>query len=756
MSKKKLTPEQQKAIESDMSELDGNLNESIGLDTEPEKPLYCPPDDTDCKKLKDKGYLWDNDGLYCPLKVETDEPHYLRVKRGYDGYDITIGVLQVIDSKILFDVKTGNWTGKVPITTDHKPRNQQMGKVVGAYGKIPEIADPLRTISADLNGVHDFPQITEHFKVYQDMTADDDDDDDGVNEHEIELENRRNPILTPDEQDTVVYVRKMIESYGLTGYLDPILNNIHIGDHRNIYRKLLMSLQIIRGKYSSFLLDIAESGSGKSHENNIVFETIIPEQYIENIDNITKASFVRFADDHEYYLDRKIILFNDKGDEDGISEMKDVNKILKVLITENKYSDYKSEAQGNKWTNKKFYLKVQGTGAVISTVDNKDALKDSQIVNRSLQSRPSDVDMNELLDHIGYIFFEKSEQSMLKNGAIGDLKDFGIFLMSLVNDTDIIVNPYIKIFQRYCLTANLQGDVTREYERQLHSFDAYCRITKHDCKKHGDLYVASQKQVNNYFSEINLENALNPIESDFIEMLMKGNGKTEPLILIDDDDTEPDRNSADNSDTDSNGKPDDNNKIIYVNAGTDDPYSEYIDSDGNLDLTDGDGNDLTLAVTLTHCTDAVLEDFILKHGDTDSDGNCTLDRYGAEDDITYDILNRQDLDQCNKQLLQWYKVKGGVNNRFPVFFRVNDIQNHYRQYKAYKNVKNVSDMMDKLVNKGYANKMGKLDGYNIYYLTTNCRNLKKQELTPQDILDAEDFKKVTGFYDIKDHMGNYK
>ena len=733
MTDKKLTPEQMEKINGDISDLDVNLNDAVGLDTEPEKPLYCPPDDADMNYLKVKDYRWDNDGLYCPLQVETDEPHYLRIKRGYDAYDYTIGLLQVIDGKILFDVKTGNWSDKKPVTVESKERNQGLGRIVTAYGKIPEIADPLRQIASDLNKVRDFPQITEHFKVYQELTIDDGDPDDSVNEQEIELQNRRNPQLTPEEQDTADYVKSMVIDNGLTGYLDPILNNIHIGDHRNIYRKLLMSLQIIRGDFSAFLLDIAQSGSGKSHENKIVFETIIPERYIEQIDNITPASFVRFADSHVYYLDRKIILFNDKGDADGISNMKDVNKILKVLITENKYSDYKSDAQGNKWVNKKFHLMVQGVGAVLSTVDNKDALQDSQIVNRSLQSRPSDVNIDELLDHIGYLNFKGSHQDMMKNGAVADLKDFGIYLMSLVNDTDIIVNPYIKIFQRYCKTANVLGDVTREYERQLSLFDAYCRINKHLCKKQGKYYIASQTLVNSYFTDINPENALNPIESDFIEMLMKGNGKNEPLILIDDGDTDPDDN-GDKTD------PDD---LIYISAGHS-PYTDYY-KDGELYLKDDDGKDLTLAIELTQCTNAVVEHFI----DNDTTG---LDRYGETADITYDLLNRQDLDYCNKQLLQWYKLKGGVNNRFPVFFRVNDIQNHYRRYKAFKNVKSVSDMMDKLVYKGYANKMGKLDGYNIYYLTTNCRNLKKQGLTPDDIIDAETFLTVTGFYDLKDQV----
>lgn len=734
MTKKELTPEQLEKIQGDMTDLDDNLNDAVGLDTEPEKPFYCPPDDNDREKLTDIGYLWDNDGLYRPILAETDEPHYIRLKRGYDGYDLCVGLLQIIDGKILFDVKTGNWTGKIPITTDNKTRNQRMGQVVSAYGKIPAIADTLTVMGNELNGVRNFPQITEHFKVYEDIKPDDTDDADSDKEYTQELESRRNPKLTQDEQDTAVYVSSMIKEYGLTGYLDPVLNHIHIGDHRNIYRKILMSLQIIRGDFSAFLMDIAQSGSGKSHENDIVFEKVIPERYIEQIDNITPASFVRFADNHPEYLDRKILLFNDKGDEDGINNMKDVNKILKVLITENKYSDYKSDAQGNKWVNKKFHLKVQGVGAVLSTVDNKDALKDSQIVNRSLQSRPSDVDMDELLDHIGYLNFKKSVQYLNKTDAEADLKDFGIYLMSLVNDPDIIVNPYIKIFQRYCRTANVLGDVTREYERQLSLFDAYCRINKHLCKKHGNYYLASQTLINSYFSDINPENALNPIESDFIEMLMKGNGKNEPLILIDDGDD----NDPDNPDADS-GDPDD---LIYIDAGTKDPYNFYYDDNGNLDLTDGNGNDRTLSVKLVQCLNAVVEHFI----ETDRTG---LDRYG-DDDITYDLLNRQDTEQCNKILLQWYKVRGGVNNKFPVFFRVNDIKTVYRNYKSFKNVKDVSVMMEKMVYKGYANKMGKLDGYNIYYLTTQCRNLKKQELKPDDLIDAEHFLTVTGFYDIKD------
>ena len=749
MSKKDLTPEQIAKIQGDDADLDSNLDESIGL--EPEQSIYYPPDDNDRKYLKDYGCKWDNYGFYCPLKimnkqgVELDEPYFLMISRGYDSYLMSVVLLQEMDGKIQVDNVTGNWSDKKPITVMSKERNRGFGNLVKG-GKIPEIASPLDKVCNDLSRVRNFPQVTEHFKVYQKQLKDEQTDNDTFNhEQEQLLSDRRNPVLTEDEQDTAKYVKGMIIENGFTGYLDPILNKTHIGDHRNIYRKTLMSLQIMRGVHSSFLLDIADSGAGKSKENDIVFEIIIPKRYIEEINRITVASFVRFADEHEYFLDRKIITFNDKGDDDAISEMKDVNTILKVLITENKYSDFKSESKGNKWVNKKFYLKVDGVGAVISTVDNKDALKDSQIVNRSLQSRPADVDVDDVLDHIGSIWGGWSYQAMDKKGAEADLKDFGVFLMSLVNDTDTIVNPYQSIFKRYCKTANVQGDVTREFERQLALFDAYCRINKHECKKDGKYYLASQKQVNDYFSDINLENALNPIESDFLEMLMKGNSKNEPLILIDDGDITPepaDSNDDENPDRqNSDSEPEKIvNPLIYVDAGDNDPYSEHI-KDKVLKPQDKYGNDGTLCIHLNQCLNTVVEHFVT----SDKTG---LDRYG-DNDITYDILNRQDTEYCNKQLIQWYKIKGGVSSRFPVFFRVNDIQNHYRRYKAFKNVKNVSDMMDKLVHKGYANKMGKLDGYNIYYLTTNCRNLKKQALTPDDLIDAENYLKETGFYELK-------
>lgn len=691
MSKKGLTPEQEKAIADDMADLDMTLNDAVGLDTEPEETIYCPPDNY-VEPLQEKGYKWDINGLYCPLAVDTDEPFYLRISRGYDAYDMTIGILQEIDNKILFDVKTGNWSGKTPITTDHKNRNQRMGQLVSMYGKIPEIADPLRIIGADLNGVPDFPQITAHFKEFQEiMETLTPDDADGFNPADV-ITARCNPVLSQQEQDTADQVQQEITEKGFIEYLDSPLNKIHIGDHRNIYRKTLMGLCIMRGEYSSFIQDIASAGSGKSHENDIVYGLIIPERYVMLLNDVTLASFTRYGDIDIRYLDRLILLFYDKGGKNSLNYMDDVLNILKMLITEGLYHKDLTEkdSKGN-FINKSLDLQVDSIGAVYSTVKTDvDAIDDEQLESRSLKCTPTDVEVDDILDHLSYLNYKGSVQYKDKTDAEKVLKDFSLYLLSLVNDTDVILNPYVEIFKRHSKTIDNRGNITREFERQLALFNAYCRITKHDCRKRGDVYLASQKQVTDYFNDINLENALSPTQSDFINMIIKGDNADMPLRLI------------------------------------------------NEDIDDYDPDDLN-QVTVNHCINDVMEDFISKQHDG------TLDRYGDDADITYDILNRQDREQVLKQLLKWYRLNGGVDNKFPVFFRVKDIHNKFRKYKAYKNISNISDMLQKLTYRGYANKLDKLDGENIYYMTTQCNDLKKQELTPQDIIDAENYLRDIGF-----------
>ena len=710
MSKKDLTPEQIAKIQGDDADLDSNLDESIGL--EPEQSIYYPPDDNDRKYLKDYGCKWDKYGFYCPLKImnkqgnELPEPYFLMISRGYDSYLMSVVLLQELDGKIQVDNVTGNWSDKKPITVMSKERNRGFGNLVKG-GKIPEIASPLDKVCNDLSRVRNFPQVTEHFKVYQEMIKNDDDEPDGThNKIQTMIDARCNPVLTEQEQVIADKVHAEIIEHGLTGYLDKPLNKIHKGDHRNIYRKSLMSLEIMRADFSSFIQDLASAGSGKSHENDIVFDLIIPERYIMLVNDVTLAGFTRYGDLHERYLDRLILLFYDKGGKNSLNNMEEVLNILKMLITEGKYHKDLTEkdSKGNPII-KPLDLKVDSVGAVYSTPNtDDDAIADDQLESRSLKCTPVEVNIDEILDHISYLHYKQSIQSKAKDDAEKTLKDFSIYLLSLVNDDAVIINPYMEIFKRHAKTVDDRGNVTREFERQLALFDAYCRINKHECKDMGDnTYGVTPKLVEDYFNDINLKNALSPTQSDFLEMLMKGNSKKEPLILV---------NETDN--------PDDDDGSITVNTCIDEAMEQFIEDSSVNERFNSDGNKY----------------------------NPTLDRYGDDyDAITYDILTKQHREQVLKQIIQWYKLKGGNKSKCPVFFRVRDVHNHFRRYKAYKNITNISDILDKLRYKGYIGKLDKLEGENIYYLTTECNNLKQQKLTDEDKEKANEYLETVGYYD---------
>ena len=74
----------------------------------------------------------------------------------------------------------------------------------------------------------------------------------------------------------------------------------------------------------------------------------------------------------------------------------------------------------------------------------------------------------------------------------------------------------------------------RELKQQLELFDGYCLLTNYECKQVHGHYVAPQKQVQDYFNKIALENALIPYESNFLKLIM-AKGKKHELTLLNDD-----------------------------------------------------------------------------------------------------------------------------------------------------------------------------------------------------------------------------
>ena len=345
---------------------------------------------------------------------------------------------------------------------------------------------------------------------------------------EEQIQQRTKPVLTNEETAKTKEIAEQINEKGLLPYLDDILKDIHLGEHKNIYRKTLMLFKIMRGEASFISETTAKAEAGKSFEDDIVFKLIAPQRYIFKANDITEASLKRYGAISEYYFDRQIILFGDLGSKQSFNKVEPVFNIIKPLITENEYDSHKSD-KNDDLKNIILHLKVDSIGAVYSTVENSFTNDDNQLISRTLYSTPANVDDLEIMNHVFYLSYSKSKQSKAKEKAEEKLKDFGLYLLEMVNKDIEIINPYIDVFIEY----SLQSDSPRrELKQQLQLFDAYCILTYDKCKEEskGSLF-ASMEQLKEYMDFINLETALIPIEYDFLKML-KAEGKANELTIL--------------------------------------------------------------------------------------------------------------------------------------------------------------------------------------------------------------------------------
>lgn len=485
-----------------------------------------------------------------------------------------------------------------------------------------------------------------------------------VGDIEEKIQQRANPVLTREEKAKADAIAKQVKEKGLLNYLDDILKDIHKGEHKNIYRKILMLFKIMRGEASFLSETTAKSEGGKSFEDDIVFNLIAPERYIYKSNDFTDSAFIRYGAQNEYYFDRQIIVFGDLGAKKAFKEVEPIFNKFKPLITE-KQIDKDMSDKNDPLKTIHLTLKVNSFGAVYQTTLNSFTKDDDQLISRTLYSTPANVDVKSIIKQNHYLFFSKSKQSKLKAKAEQKLKDFGLYLMQMVNKDIEIANPYTDIFLEYAM----QSDTPiREHNQQLELFDAYCILThekaQYDSK--GTLF-ASLDQLKEYMDFINLENALIPIEYDFLKML-KADGKANQLTIL---------------------------------------YNEY-------DLKDADGNNkpgiqLKDITTLTECENNAIELLNDDYAETKAD------------------LSTKQLKNIPYKLMNLYGLRSaGAKHKDKIFFRLSDLK-IYSKYNAYKNVDNVGQMLQTLHNKGYLGKYEqKHDKENIYYLTPMCNDLNKK------------------------------
>ena len=529
---------------------------------------------------------------------------------------------------------------------------------------------------------------------------------------EEQIEARRKPVLTVAEKETAKAIQSTIQQDGLISYMNNVLDDVHIGDHRNILRKTLMVLSIMRGKASFLSETFAEKEAGKSVEDDIVFGMITPPRYIFQMNDMTWSAFTRYGGVSEEFFDRLIIPFGDFGSEKSFKKIEEVFDVCKQLITENRYSRSVSEStkDGNGYEVIELTLTVNSFGVAYSTVKNSFTNDDEQLISRTLNSTPAEVDDKEVMLYLFYLDNPYSKQSKARTKAVDKLRDFGLYMLSLVTADMDIINPYQDVFIDYALDSN---SPKREMKQQMKLFSAYCTLTSYECENVGGYKVASIKQLSDYMNKINLENALIPYENDFLKMLMAQGNKYELSILYDIDFEEQIRDIKSRN---------------YITADEKEeliePIRETMKREDVFSIKECENNAIPYIRVRTYTDD--LEQTVL---------------------TSKDQLSNQQLKELPNKLNMLYGIRGTSNNhKARIFFRVSDLKNIYGKRKAYKNIENVSKLLNSLYDKGYLGKYEyKLGNENLYYLTHNCEDISSEfeaRMTFNDYWDK--YKDETG------------
>lgn len=672
-----------------------------------EKPkttnVYEPPKEYQ-KDLKDNGYKWDKEGFYCPIHNQEDKAYteplsvkgHFRIKRG-SLFEVCIGKF---NSEGEFTPITQSYSSKKPFNVYDKNRNSNLGKWSHEVG-FGHIKQDFTPISLHLGKMKDFPQLTEEFSNYK-PPKEEYVDGDTMTPEEI-IDSRRHPQLTNEEKKIAIEVKRQIEENGFEQYMKDILKDVYKGDLRNILRKILLILTIMRGEGGSLSETQAEAGTGKSKEDKIVLDFVTPPRYIMDYDDLTSAHFERFSEKHTEFLDRTIFDLGDLGEEEVFRQVKKIFNIFKRLITEGKYKKGLTEENnkgGSKTHSQKdLYLRTSGFGVFYQTVTNSFTNGDPQLESRTLKSTinyDSDVE-DDILDFVFDTFYDNSPEAIKMREAIEKLKNLGVFLMSLVDKTVVIVNPYKETFKEYSKTSDVS---VRELTQQLNLFNSFCLITLNKCDVINGVYVASKEQLEEYMNKINLENALIPYENEFLKMLVGKNRKKNQLTMID---------------VISEEESDEERKL--------DPLNPYYNN-------------------------ALEQVRVYRRSDEEEDS----DQSHLEIYIDLDNLNPSEEKSFRKKLMTFYRLGGrSSEHKEDVFFTIRDIENIFKTYKPFKNIKDLSTLLLTLTSRGYLGMLPFSDPYknkyNIYYLTTKCQELDNNF----DVNNVDDSKveKILKHYGVK-------
>lgn len=655
-----------------------------------------------------RGYDYDSSGLYKRYDFKFEEGHnerderdiYLKMSRNPNkAHEMIYAWTSKEDGNYRI---LKSFSRDVLITHEEVNYNEKEDKLTAKFNKTLSSNGILAGLNRTKDSFREFffrilMDLSESscLEVFKNLDYDFQEHDDESEELEendsIEaiIEERRNPQLSEEEIDIAIDVESEIKDMGLIPYYDSMIDEFHIGNHKNIYRKHLGAVQVMRGKGRYIFGTKAKAEAGKSLEDEISFLMLIPKEYIFKKNQMTLSSFSRYGQLSPYYFDRLIIYFGDLGSKKSFEKLEDVFDVANGLITEKEFSRDISEGKG-KFETVTLDLKVNSFGAVYQTV-RYDFFRDNlgQLESRSIESTPFEANLEDILDLLFALNMDDSIENQAQYEAILEAKRFHLYLKYIVQKDIEIINPYRSLFKKL---VKYSDSVKRDFVQLLELFDSYCALTYFDCNVIDGKYIASQNQVKDFINEVCLENTLAPLENDFIKMLegIKSDGERNVHALT----------------------------IIPVSEDEDDELNQ--------------SNELN---PLNPYINNVLEAIgVIDNAD---DNNL------KENSLNIEGLEYPKKKNAISKLLEMYRLGGtAMSHEENVFFRVSDINRVYSRRNAFKNIDKVGVLLDKLYKKGFIGKMDFKDdsNNNIYYLTSKCEDITEpMKLTEEDIIDSSNF-----------------
>ena len=329
-----------------------------------------------------------------------------------------------------------------------------------------------------------------------------------------------------------------IKEKGLTGYLNPILNNVHKGSHQTIYQALLAMYNVISGQASYFIMQTGAAESGKSHEIKLALK-MIPDRFIQDVDHETYANFTKAAQDHPRLYDRLIYNVGDLGSTEDLYEAKKLFDIMKRLITEGKYM-YKptdKNEDGQIITSER-YLEVDSIGVVFQTTTPEYFEKDNQFKSRCVKLMPAETSeegiLQFLMDKTGGDSEEKVNR--LWRESIKKLEEFQCYILySLTRPYEQITSKWDPTFSDY---VQLSSTKKRDTIQAIRHCQAYSQLTIHECDEgpRPSAKYVSKKQVTDFFHELMPVNGINPLLIELIKLLKRKRAEKPTRIVEDEED----------------------------------------------------------------------------------------------------------------------------------------------------------------------------------------------------------------------------